>query len=333
MKHTISKLVGCAAAITIGTCLALGAVAQEKPATIRVGIQSVPPDEVYAARDWGGPYNLKVDISSFSSGADILKAFLGEQLDVGNGGSARLVTMAAQQPEKFYIVAANQYGGDRYGVIVKKDSPTTSVKELKGKKIGAVTGSGTYNTFRVYLEQNGMKESDFQIVNMKVEDLRSAVQQGLIDAAVAWEPHVAIAETMGVVKRIQSMDGVNESPNFVLVSRDFVEKNRDAVIRYVATLIDLGNLIKNKPEEAGKLAAQQISKKGVETDPKALELSLTRIKMDPKVTDNLLGELIPIAESMRAAGKLKEVPEFKKLVREDIFEEALKLSSAANKGN
>src|SRR5690606_33282215 len=155
----------------------------------------------------------------------------------------------------------------------------------KGKKVGAVTGSGAYSTFRVYLDRIGMTESDLQIVNMKVEDLRAAVKQGIIDAAVAWEPHVAIAEAMGVVTRIQSMAGVNESPNFVLVNRQFVDANPEAVARYIATLIDLGEFISRDPKEAAVMAAGQISKKGVSIEPKALERSSTRIKMEPKVTD------------------------------------------------
>jgi ABC-type nitrate/sulfonate/bicarbonate transport system substrate-binding protein len=319
------------AGLAVWLSLGAAAAAPEDNMSIRVGTQAVPPDEVYASTDWGKPYNLKVDLKAYSSGGDILKAFLGRQLDVGNGGSARLVTMAVQQPDQFYIVAANQYGGDRYGVMVPKASPVTSVSELKGKKIGAVTGSGAYNTFRVYLEKNGMKESDFQLVNMKVEDLRAAVQQGLVDAGVAWEPHVAIAETMGVVRRIQSMEGVNESPNFVLVSREFADKNPEAVTRYVATLIDLANLITSNSVEAARLAAQEISKKGVQTDVKGLQLALTRIKMNPKVTDGLLSELVPIAVSMHAAGKIASVPDFKKLVRYDFYDAALKLSTASNR--
>jgi ABC-type nitrate/sulfonate/bicarbonate transport system substrate-binding protein len=298
--------------------------------SIKVGIQAVPPDEVYAAKDWGARYSLKVDLGSYSSGADILKAFVAGRIDIGNGGSGRLVTMAAQQPDAFYIIAANQYGGDRYGVIVAKNSPFNSVQELKGKKLGVVTGSGTYSTFRVYLDRNGLKESDFQIVNMKVEDLRAAVQQGIIDGAVAWEPHVAIAETMGGVRRIQSMAGVNESPNFFLVNRKFADENPEAVVRFVATLIDLGHLIRTKPDEAAKLAAAEISKKGIVIEPKALQLALTRIKMDPRVTDELLGELVPVAESMKAAGKIGNVPDFKKLVRTTYYDQALKLSQSTN---
>jgi ABC-type nitrate/sulfonate/bicarbonate transport system substrate-binding protein len=69
--------------------------------------------------------------------------------------------MAAMQPDLFYIIATDEYGGDRYGVIVAKNLPVKSVAELKGKKIGAVAGSGCFSTFRVFLDKNGMKESDF----------------------------------------------------------------------------------------------------------------------------------------------------------------------------
>jgi NitT/TauT family transport system substrate-binding protein len=317
-------------AILAGYLLTAPSAVSKDAIAIKVGIQAVPPDEVYAAKDWGARYGLKVDLGSYNSGGDLLQAFVAGRIDIGNGGSGRLVTMAAQQPDAFFIVAANQYGGDRYGVMVAKNSPVNSVQELKGKKLGVVAGSGTYSTFRVYLDRNGMKESDFQIVNMKVQDLRAAVQQGIIDGAVAWEPHVAIAETMGGVKRIQSMAGVNESPNFVLVSRKFAEQNPDTVARYIATLIDLGDLIRTKPDEAAKLAAGEISKKGVQIDPKALELALTRIKMDPKVTDDLINELVPVAESMKAAGKIGNVPDFKKLVRTTYYDQALKLSQSTN---
>jgi ABC-type nitrate/sulfonate/bicarbonate transport system substrate-binding protein len=126
------------------------------------------------------------------------------------------------------------------------------------------------------------------------------------------------------------MAGVNESPNFVLVSRKFADENPEAVVRYVATLIDLGDLIRAKPDEAANLAAAEISKKGIVIEPKALQLALTRIKMDPRVTDELLGELVPVAESMKAAGKISNVPDFKKLVRTTYYDQALKLSQSTN---
>lgn len=332
-RRVVLKNLVMSAALALAAAAGHCGLAQAQTSEVRVGLQAVPPDEVYRAKDFGKPYDLKLDLSSFSSAADSLKAFLAGRVDVANGGSARLVTMAAMQPDTFYIIAANQYGGDRYGVIVRTDSPYKTIQDLKGKKLGAVAGSGTFNTFRVFLEKNGLKESDFQIVNMKVEDLRAAVQRGIIDGAVAWEPHVAIAEKMGDVKRIVSMAGVNESPNFVLVSRAFADKNPDAVVKYVATLIDLANFIKTQPAEAGKLAAANLSKAGVAVDPAAIELALTRIKMDPEVTDALLEELVPVAQSMAAAGKIPAVPSFKALVRPEFYQKAIELAHAKHAAN
>jgi ABC-type nitrate/sulfonate/bicarbonate transport system substrate-binding protein len=320
------------AALILASCLMMipAHAASKDPMTIKVGLQAVPPDEVYRVKDWGAKYNLKVDIANYSSGNEILKAFIAGQIDIGDGGSGRLVTMAAMQPDLFYIIATDEYGGDRYGVIVAKNSPIKSVAELKGKKIGAVAGSGCFSTFRVFLDKNGMKESDFQIVNMKVEDLRAAVQQGIVDAAVAWEPHVSIGETMGVVKRIQSMKGVSESPNLVLVRRKFADEHPEAVARYIATLIDVGKYIKSQPDDAATKVAANISKQGVAIDPKALELALTRINVDPKLTDAMTDELVPVAESMKAAGKIPSMPEFKKLVRNQFYEQAVTIASSTN---
>src|SRR5512141_226529 len=84
--------------VVAGCLLAAPAAVSKDDMTIKVGIQAVPPDEVYAARDWGARYNLKVDLGSFSSGGDLLQAFVAGRVDVGNGGSGRLVSMAAQQP-------------------------------------------------------------------------------------------------------------------------------------------------------------------------------------------------------------------------------------------
>src|SRR3546814_137004 len=162
------------------------ALAADAP-NIRVGVQAAPPDEVYIGKDWGKPYGLTIDYTQFSSGGEMLKAFVAGRIDVANGGSAMIVSLAAKQPEHFWIIATHQFGGDRYGLLVPKDSPAQDIADLKGKKIGGVTGSGAFNTLRVYMEQQGLRESDFKIVNMKVQDVQSALQQGIIDAGIAWE--------------------------------------------------------------------------------------------------------------------------------------------------
>lgn len=301
---------------------AAGAYAQQ-PTTVRVGVQSIPPDAVFMAKDWLGPHGLKGDVSEFSSGGDMMQAFIAGKLDIADGGSGRLVTLAATKPEAFYIMGVRQSGGDRYGLMVPVASTAKSIQDLKGKKVGTVSGSGSNSTFRLFLQKNGLAEKDFQMVNMKVQDMQSALQQGLIDAAVAWEPQVALAETAGVARRVVSMKGVNESPNFYLVSRKFADANPDAVARFLTAAMEEADLIRTNPAEAGALAAGFMAKKGVQADPKALALALSRINVDPKVTAEMVAELVPVAESMLAANRIKHVPDFNKLVNTKFYEAAV----------
>lgn len=296
--------------------------------TIRLGLQSVPTDVLYQAKDWGEPYGLKTDVSTFSSAGDSLKAFVAGRIDVVSGGAARLVTMAAMQPETFLIVAANQYGGDRYGLMVGPDASYQTIEDLKGEKIGVVSGSGAHGTFMLYLQKNNLSPSDFQFVNMKVEDIAAAVNRGVVDAGLAWEPQVAIAEVNGAVKRLVSMKGISESPNFILASREYAKSNPDGLVRYIASLIDMSEFIRSNPEEVGELIAAQLGQTGVSMDPKAMELAVSRIVVDPRIEDHLLDELPPIAESMISAGRIKSMPDFVALVDTSFYEQAVELEQA-----
>lgn len=312
------------AAFALASLVAVTGVSlAQQPTTIRVGVQSIPPDAVFQAKDWLGPYGLKAEISEFSSGGDMMQAFIAGKLDVADGGSGRLVSLAATQPELFYIMANRQSGGERYGLLVPVNSSATSIQDLKGKKIGTVGGSGSNSTFRVFLEKNGLAEKDFQMINMKVQDMQSALQQGLLDAAVAWEPQVALAETAGAAKRILSMKGINESPNFYLVSRKFADANPEAVAKFLASAWEEAELIRNKPDEAGRLAAGFMSKKGVQVDPRAMGIALSRINVAPQIKAEMVAELTPIAESMLAANRIKQIPDFKKLINTRFYEASI----------
>jgi hypothetical protein len=87
--------------------------------------------------------------------------------------------------------------------------------------------------------------------------------------------------------------------------------------------------MKRNPDESGRIAAEAVNARGVDVDPKALALSFTRFDVGYTVTDELLSELIPIAESMAASGKIESVPDFKNLVRRDYYEQAMELVKSA----
>lgn len=319
---------GLAAAALAISAIMSGADGTSAQAKLRIGIQSIPPDELMKAKDWFSKYGLAVDLVQFSSGGDMMQAFVAGRIDVANGGSTRLVTLAANQPELFKIIAVHQFGGERYGVLVPTDSKAKSLEDLKGKRIGMLPGSGASEAFALYLKKKHLEESDFQLVNMKAQDIRSAVQQKLVDAGIAWEPHVAIAETLGAAKRIASMKDVTESPNFYFVSRKFAEANPKAVAQFLAGLIDLARTVRTDPAQASTLASEHVGQRGVSVPKEAMELAFSRIQIGRKVGEDLIAELVPIAESMKASNRIQTVPDFMRLVDNSFYEEAERLVRA-----
>ena len=51
--------------------------------------------------------------------------------------------------------------------------------------------------------------------------------------------------------------------------------------------------------------------------------------MKREVTDEMVAELVPVAEAMQASGKINEVPDFGSFVRRDLYEQALELTRSA----
>ena len=289
---------------------------------IRLGLQSVPTDLLYQAKDWGAPYELDAKISMFSSAGDSLKAFLAGRVDVVTAGAARLVTLTAAQPDKFHVVAVSLYGGDRYGLIVGPKSNYKTINDLKGKKVGVIPGSGAYMTFVQFLEKHDLTLRDFEVVNMKLEDISTAVSHGVIDGGVIWEPQVAIAEVSGVAKRLVSMKGVAESPFFMLASRSYVENHPDNLVRYIASAIDMTQFIEKSPEKADLLIGQELNKSGIAIDTKAIRLALSRMEVDLDLKPSLVGELEEIAAAMIKSNQLKSIPDFKAVIDRKFYDQA-----------
>jgi sulfonate transport system substrate-binding protein len=79
-------------------------------------------------------------------------------------------------------------------LVVRKDSPLTSVSQLKGKKIAATRGTDPFFFLLRSLKEAGLKQSDVEIVNLQHSDGRLALERGNVDAWAGLDPHMAAAE-------------------------------------------------------------------------------------------------------------------------------------------
>src|ERR1035441_1249903 len=82
-----------------------------------------------------------VSWSDFTSGPPMLEAMASGSVDIGGVGDAPLF-FAAAGGEAIEIVGARKTtDGDQDAVVVPKNSPITSIQQLKGKKIAYGSGS------------------------------------------------------------------------------------------------------------------------------------------------------------------------------------------------
>jgi NitT/TauT family transport system substrate-binding protein len=197
-----------------------------------------------------------VELKWFPVYTDSLNAFAAGQLDANcQTWSDTMGPMAQGLPVKAVLVNDNSYGND--AMIAQPG--IKSIKELKGKKVA--TELGTCDQFLMLkgLEANGMKESDVQYVNIKVQDCPAAMLSKQVDAAVVWEPSRTkiLKDLKGSTSVYDSADLPGAIPDLLVMKSDIVTSRPDDVQKIVEAWYDAIDWWKKNPDAAVKILAKR----------------------------------------------------------------------------
>ena len=127
--------------------------------------------------------------SDFTSGPPMLEAMASGSVDIGGVGDAPPV-FAASGGEQVEIVGARQTNGDQDAVVVPKNSPITSIQQLKGKKIAYGSGSSANYNLLTVLTKAGLTTKDVTLVNLQPALALAAFTSGSVAAWDIWPPYV-----------------------------------------------------------------------------------------------------------------------------------------------
>jgi NitT/TauT family transport system substrate-binding protein len=89
------------------------------------------------------------------------------------------------------MILINDYSNGNDMVVAR--AGIKSVKDLKGKKIGVEVGFVSHLLLLDALEQNGLSESDVELVNVPTNETPQVLASGDVDAIVAWQPNSGMA--------------------------------------------------------------------------------------------------------------------------------------------
>jgi NitT/TauT family transport system substrate-binding protein len=181
---------------------------------------------------------LDVTIERASSGAAIASGVAGGAVDVGVANVLSLVS-AHVHGLGFVVIAPGAIhlpNSPNSGIIVAANSAIRTAKDLNGKTI-SVPGLNDIGRVGIasWVDANGGDSSTLRFIELPVQSVVSALEQGRIDAGAAFEPQLSQAVAAGKARVIGDFIGslagtVLESAFFT--SADFKKKNRATIERF-----------------------------------------------------------------------------------------------------
>lgn len=213
------------------------------------------------------PLGYRVEWPEFAAGPQQLEALNTGALDIASTAESPPIFSQAAGATLVYL-AANSSDGRAVSLLVPKNSPIQSVKDLKGKKVAFQKASiGHYLIVRA-LEKAGLKLSDIESVGLAPPDANVAFSQGKIDAWFIWEPFVTrnVQNNSGRVL-VDGGDGLRDTNNFISTNRKFYEENREVIKVFLDEVQKAQKWAKNNPKELAQLLAET-----TQLDPPTLQL-------------------------------------------------------------
>lgn len=181
MKSAIKKLLTGLAGIMLISSMAQAA----EP--LRIGYSDWPgwvAWEVGIEKGWFKEAGVDVKFEWFDYVAS-MDAFAAGKLDaVGMTNGDTLVTGSTGAKGVMFLMNDYSNGND----MVIAGPGISSVKELKGKKVGVEVGFVSHLLLINALEDNGLTEADVELVNVPTNETPQVLASGQVDAIVAWQP-------------------------------------------------------------------------------------------------------------------------------------------------
>jgi sulfonate transport system substrate-binding protein len=283
---------------------AVPAATSKPTATVRIGYQKIGAPFLLKSRSADLDKHLdekgaKADWKEFKHGPAILEAIKAKEVDIGYVGETPPVFAQAGGTD-FVYVATDPPAPKAEALIVRKDSPLKTLRDLKGKKVALNRGSNVHYLLVRALESASLTLKDIEVVYLAPGDARPAYDSGKVDAWVIWDPFLAAAENAGS-RQLADGTGLVDNHLFYVARRQFAEEHPELLRATLDEFKSLSDWESKNPEEASKILA---ASSGVAYE--ALLLSEKRhVYGVLPITDGVLDAQQKIADSF---SKLELIP-------------------------
>ncbi|NKQ52540.1 ABC transporter substrate-binding protein [Amycolatopsis sp. K13G38] len=313
-------------AVVLATACGAGGGGPSGPSSgaTRLGFQATTWGAPAIVADRAGSWKdagANVTTRPLSSGAEVRDAILGGSLDAGSLGVTPYIVGAAKGQVVAVAVAA--YAGDTLAVVTGKDSAIHSVADLRGKKIASQLGSDTNETFVDQIAPAaGLSKSDFQLVNMKFQDMYSALQTGQVDAFAGVDPTVTLAVQKGTGRILTTYAKYDPTPLYLCFTKSYIDRNRDEVQKVVNGWVAGAKVFNSDPQRALNEVKGFFDSRGSPIDTAVLQQALSNLHVTPDFGPDTQAYLNQQADALVKARNITAKPDWSKAIDTSFLKKA-----------
>jgi aliphatic sulfonates family ABC transporter substrate-binding protein len=309
-RKSMALMIAAGAGIALPGAFAPQTASAQSGNQLRLGYQFHlwgAPAVVGLKKEFFAAEGVKVDSKRFASGTDARNAMIAGSVDVATVGMTPFVLGTSLG--NMVGVAAVCYAGRTGAVMAKANSGITKVADLKGKKIASQVGSTLDNVFKKKIAtEAGLAPSDYAIVNVQFSDQVAALAAGSVDAFLGLEPFCAISEHRKLAVQLTDYYKYDTIPNMLAVTTDFATKHPDTLVAFLRGWLKAVDLFKQKPAEVNQIMLSVYKESGYDVPAEVVERVISRLVVTPAFLPELLPSMKQEAESLMAAGRIKEIP-------------------------
>ena len=242
----------------LAAAVSFGVVLEAQADALRIGYQKYGTLVLLKARDTLekrlAEQGVDVQWTEFPGGPQLLEGLNVGSIDFGVTGETPPVFAQAAGADLLYV-AYEPPAPTSEAILVPKDSPIKSVKDLKGKKVVLNKGSNVHYLLVRALEDAGLKYSDIQTIFLPPADARAAFERGSADAWVIWDPYQAAAEQQLQARTLRDASGIADNHQFYLATKPYAEQHPKVIEALIEEVRDVGEWAKANPEEVTRQVA------------------------------------------------------------------------------
>lgn len=181
---------------------------------------------------------LDVELTRMNSGAAVSAAVLGGSIDVGKSSLVPLIEAHAHGLPLVLVAPGELWLTDEpiSGLVVLKNSPISSAKDLDGKNVAVVALKDLTDLgLHAWVDQHGGDSASLHSVELPSASALSALTEGRVDAANLSNPFFNNVVASGKVRVIGRPDDAIARRFLItgwFATADYVQKNRPALERF-----------------------------------------------------------------------------------------------------